>query len=602
MSQLAERFTTADLQQHAIQDGILPPDPVRTELIISQIREHILSSITSQREGPGVANGVQILPTDIMRWVDFVKGHPRFVTNDPFRWADIFFNSTSAILNKLPEHIEITFRNIPQGDIETLHPQAQVLYQNAFVQLQNCPCSFADEYDLPIPLEALMSWYKLNVQADIDALRGVVDAQVSPFLLIRGTSWEDLDSSPVPFMFPTLRGYTIESTGEGNFLQSYFHRVKMYMVMNSRNIKNKELKNHMQSFILDKSTLCPQARVVDNSFFNNQANTNRSKMSKLVKWFLFLKDRLNLLDHNWSVLNTRAWRVSSIFTLIERGFFRNFFFPAFAEFSTNDANTDDQYFSVITEISKAMHVYELSEKTLVAPKSVLSKIRHAKNLNKKTVAQASTHVPLNLWLTFVMELFYSENEEQHCFAILCLINFLTVSRFSEFFSLHWSQINVQLRTPNEYKTVRVLPIKLQHSKVGKQEYEIPICPIWKLLDLEILLQYLKIFVKPNHLSIKELTIPSLSPLTNAKFNQKLQKYWTQFISQPGHFFDPRGTKFTSHTLRKLSAVFYLDILDLDINYVRILYGHKETSQTLEKVYLTKSRPQLVQEAYWAQKL
>ena len=105
-------------------------------------------------------------------------------------------------------------------------------------------------------------------------------------------------------------------------------------------------------------------------------------------------------------------------------------------------------------------------------------------------------------------------------------------------------------------------------------------------------------MQPNHRDLRDLNLKPFKNLSNGAFNSAIEEYWNEFLETTPLSFDPMGTHFKSHTLRKLSADFYIEILGLDKNYVRILYGHKETSRTLETVYMRKSRFQLTQEAYW----
>ena len=533
---------------------------------------------------------------------DFVEeeGVPLFVTDDIFRWSDEFFASTALILKHMPEHLQFEYRNCSPEEISDFLPAHNILYRNLDLRLQGMPFSqIQDGKKCDVPMDKIMSQNAMAARWGVPSFDHIPEAASTPLIGALGTDIEKRRLTGHPIAVPTMFGHNYAVDPERKaFLDCIFNRIKLYLIINQRNIKNKVLRLKMISVVINKDSLCPWARVVDSVFFSNAPCTNRSKFSRLIVWFRFLQERYELIDHQWSTLNSRAWQIASMFVLIKRGHFRNYFFVAFGERSTNDPETDHHYYSIVTEISKALKVYELTDFTLTAPKSVLGKIEKGKKIGRKTVSQKSTPVPLNLWLQFTASLFHSGVAEKKLFAILGLLNFLTIARFDEVVSLHFSQLQIQTRQISLTKSVKVLPIRLEHSKVGVQEYEIPVITKWELLNLEILLEQLRPFVRPNHLSLRELIVDSLSPLTNAKFNHLMDVFWPEFLSQPHIFFDPAGTKFRSHSLRKLSSTFYIDVLGFDKNYIRILYGHSETSRTLENVYRVKSRPQLVQEARW----
>ena len=268
------------------------------------------------------------------------------------------------------------------------------------------------------------------------------------------------------------------------------------------------------------------------------------------------------------------------------------------EQSDNQWDTDKHYLSAIKEINSLQRIYELTNQILVAPTAITSKIVRRKVQLKKTKSQTSTPVPLMLWFELMTDLLHSDKQIDVILSLFGLINFLTISRFNEVISFQVSQLIFFNRQIAPEREARVLAVDLKKTKTGAQYYEIPLLLDAEALNLEYLVERLKPFLKHNHLSLRELNHPKYPKMTNAIFNNLLETAWIQFLQKPTIFFDPRDTVFTSHSIRKLSAEFYLNILNFDLEYVRMLFGHKPTSRVLERVYLQRSHFQLTQDVLW----
>ena len=533
----------------------------------------------------------------------FVEGAGPFglwVTTDVFNFGSLFASAVSAELSVLPNQLEIVYSDLSPVEFFSLPKKAQRFYRIVELFLNTFPYSVlrVKNGEQPcVPIKHISSWGRKSGRRPLPFLKYLPYAYSTPALIAKGTSYPAERTAHI-INVPCWPNLTLGRRGTRNFTD-FFSRIKMYICLFKYDIDDKKLRLNLYNTVLDYPSHYPRARVVDHFFYLNKPCTNRSKLSRVIRWYHFLQPLLSLPDSpHLSPLDLQAYKATKIFNILIHEEFRPWHFTLFSEHSENKSTTDELYFSAITDINNAMLQYELTSLKLTAPTALTSKqVKHKQNTEDNKSQKASI-IPLNIFLRFVAKLYHSKDKKKHLFALLCLINFLSVSRFSELLSFHMSQLKFKERHLESGKVRRYLPIKLYRSKVGKQEYELPVIPYWPLLNLEFLLQKLTPFLQKKHKDLRDLNLKPFKKLSNAAFNKAIDKYWNEFLKQTSLSFDPMGTHFKSHTLRKLSADFYIDLLGLNKNYVRILYGHKETSRTLESVYMRKSRFQLTQEAYW----
>ena len=523
--------------------------------------------------------------------------HQKFVTNDPYLWVAKLVISLESYLQKLPEQIIF----VPsETRPKTYGPNKRFqrkFYQNFSKRISKFPYSTLKENERT-PIETLKPWVDTLTPYADENLEFIPGYYSISGLVSKPTDLSKDDLTAQQFSYPNVPGTIFGTKSVRNKLVDYFSRIKMYIVLHHKDLRDQGLRNLCTNLALDLNTLNPQAKVVDLFFSKNAESTNRSKVSRLVVWFDYLQKHLPLHLPQWSDLNTRAWKASSIFVLLERQHFRSYFFLSFLEQSDNQWDTDKHYLSAIKEINSLQRIYELTNQILVAPTAITSKIVRRKVQLKKTKSQTSTPVPLMLWFELMTDLLHSDKQIDVILSLFGLINFLTISRFNEVISFQVSQLLFFNRQIAPEREARVLAVDLKKTKTGAQYYEIPLLLDAEALNLEYLVERLKPFLKHNHLSLRELNHPKYPKMTNAIFNNLLETAWIQFLQKPTIFFDPRDTVFTSHSIRKLSAEFYLNILNFDLEYVRMLFGHKPTSRVLERVYLQRSHFQLTQDVLW----
>lgn len=539
---------------------------------------------------------MQIPNVDTSKQYHSHDGFGTWVTNDVFSWTNQLVASTASILQLIPEQSQIVLYDQTPTELLSGNLLQQRFYFNIELRMLTFPFS-GFQVEGPVPLETVGTWREGLKKTPSEYLRYHVDMDVAPLFQSLPTDVKAGQNTPHVYPIPSWPHLLYGLDGIRNFTD-YFSRIKMYIILHHKDLRYPKLRTLFTRLSLNLDTFAPTAKVVDSFFYENVESTNRSKVSRLVVWYDFLDKHLSLYTPQWSQLNLRAWKAASIFVLLERGSFRNYFLLLFLQTSPRQMKTDELYLSGIVEINSALRMYELTTQILVAPKSTTSKIVRKKLRLFQPRSQTSTPIPIMIWFDFIVDLFYAPTRIQQVLAIFALINFLTVSRFNEVLSFQMSQLQPTTEQISFSKTIRILPINMHKSKVGPQTYAIPILLEADMLNLEILLQLLEPHLKPAHLSLRELQLPNFPRMNNALFNKLLAKAWKTFLAKPTVSFDPRDTHFTSHSLRKLSAEFYVNVLKLDVHYVRILFGHSIKSRVLERDYLQKTRFQLTQETYW----
>ena len=518
-------------------------------------------------------------------------GNFRLVVTTPSHVASYnLFQTVTTLLTLFPKDVEIHQQDFSMKTIQQFSPLVRLWAQNLYMRIEKFPEIFKKD-------ETGLNTMKCPTARDIAAKLGdfplacTGGTNNSPAIIINGSlGCEDIEANSI-IPCPATFGHELNKTvGTTTMTQ----RVLSYIVFSHYTIENDTLRDVLQQVSLEQ-TIETELLLVDSILGGTRESTLRNKLAILLKWydFLLLLPEVRVLICRDKSHEAKAFKIAQVIKFVIENKFLNKYFIIFSQLSTNKKDTDENYFKVILQIYNAALSLDFQLNHLSSPKDRVLKVNPRKRLKETTKKQASTNVPIDLWLKFVSQLYHSPNLKICVFAHYMLLNLLCASRYEEIIKYPLKKFKCIEVTIGPGKQLRALPIQVR-TKTGLKKLFLPVLPKWPLLNLELVLTNFQSFCD----SQRPLKFSSFhDEMTNDKFNTLLNHFWNQFIKQKDVFFPPQNAIITTHSLRKLSTLLYTEKFHFPLEFVKLILGHTLTSETLQKVYMKKEFDQVQYESY-----
>jgi len=506
----------------------------------------------------------------------------------PLIWLLTTLTKLHSLLETVPDQLEISWRPMKAQDVMSLLPPSREISKTLFAAWNDFPTTYCLTENSEFWSKTgrnLPSVRQAANRLGLAAMSMMVTDRLDRAALHRPFDADTPETPTTPIMLavPVRPAFSQVSIVERNTFFSCFY---YYQILFSRNLKFDDFRSKIYRTVLDMETLNPCVLVIDNFFGTNTEQTNKSKLKALCTWHDFLQKRHMVRPPPKSVPPTflRAWKAAVICIFIQQGHFKNYFLDEFLKAWTQKYSTVKGLLGIIVQLGNLLHRYELSPNAII-------KIPHTNPLVKKLKQRdaqdprASTSIPLAVWFNFLILLFFSNDKGTRVIGTYAILNMLTSSRFNEVLSLQMSQIVIRTNKVSASKEIREVEFLIPNTKTKRQRFIIPVIRKYELFDLEKILLEVSTFLVPNHQRIAETKI--FGRLTAGLVNEKLDELWGEYVRRVNTYFPTQQTRLTTHSFRKLAAIFYVEFLGFHPDFVRQLFGHTINSRTLETVYLAK---------------
>ena len=546
-----------------------------------------------------------------MDWPELFREDTQTVVISPLLWSFHMINSVSNMLTMFPTHLPIIIQPMSRSQIQQMQGIDREFGKTFDLLLSTFPYVSHEREDnekflstSSISAQATKNRFHhaaLNRNNDYDPnllINGLIDSRHSPH-----QSYAERTSARTVFRVPVSEQYKLNAQKCNRFpTRTYFWRFSFYLVLLSRKLRYRELRNYIYNFVLNRDNeYDKQAIVVDMLFRDNKENTNLGKISILLRWFDILKHPLQL-PHPPTFFGffEKAFKCAIICIVLQHNMWKPYFFYLFAQTQKGDVSTIRKYFRVIGEINANQLAVNLTSTSIQVPTTqntpYLKKKKRQEKQKKKKRQKGATAVPLALWLKMLLALSKSKDWHKRSVSFFARLIMLTCSRFTEITSFRPQRLQVETRQLDTNKYTKVLPIRIIVSKTDEQRYDIPIQQRYPFLNLENIINQLPKYLKEGALTCADTKY--LGKITSANFTQLMRKHWEAFLRRPDTFFDQGETELSAHSLRKISAHLYKDLFGYEFDQIRLLFGHVHTSRTLENIYYSKGPNQIQQEMLW----
>ena len=491
-------------------------------------------------------------------------------------------------LNMLPNQYEMVLKPLSVRQINELPTYSRLLSETLYIIVQDYP-----RVTFPIKDEAWWQSIGMKIPGHKEAAKrmgfSIVAGRKGSALDKHGSHAvmdpNDLESADVAQVltapvFPETHHITT------NARNNYFEAFYFYRLLFSREIKFDALRKAFYDYVLDRHTLNKRLLVIDRFFGDNVEGTNMQKFSRLAAWYKFLSKKkiIPTLPKHVPKALTNTYMATYMCYFLETELFRPYFLEEFLRQWKKKYAGAKPYLNEIKQITRLMVHFELRKIAIPGLLPSNNYVRTMKQRDEKK-KKATTSIPLNPWFQFVILMFMSKDEGTHIIALFTILNMLTSSRFEEVLSLQYHQIRFEDIEVSPGREVRVCRFNLYRTKTKVQKMMVPVLIKWDLFNLEKIMKAIHEVIEHPHKSIAQTKL--LGKLTNAKYNKKLNELWDEYLSFTKVYFPVVDTIVKSHSVRKIAALFYTELLGLHKDYVRWMFGHTKNSTTLEDVYLQK---------------
>ena len=503
-------------------------------------------------------------------------------------WLYKALTALQDTLDRLPDQYEVVFEPLSVEQIAGLTSYSRVLSETLYTIVDDFP-------RVTFPIKDATWWDNIGIRLPghreaatrmgFQTIAGKRGSPLDRHAVHAVTDVNNLDTADVAQIltapiFPETHHITTNSRN------GYFQAFYYYRILFSRKIKYDALRVAFYDYALDRYTLNKRLLVIDRFFGDNVESTNNQKFSRVAGWYDFLcrKKIIPPLPQNIPKALVLVYKATYVCYFLETELFRPYFMEEFLRQWKKKYKGAKPYLNEIKHLTRLMVQFELRQ---IAIPGLLHNNSYVKAMKRRDQKEkkATTSIPLNPWFQFVILMFMSHDEETHVIALYTILNMLTSSRFTEVLSLQYSQIHFMDIEVSPGREVRVCKFDLFRTKTKVQKMMIPVIIKWDLFNLEKVIKAIHGVIQHPHRSIAQTKI--MGKLTNTKYNKKLNELWEEYLRHTKLFFPIVDSIVKSHSVRKIAAHFYTQLIGLHKDYVRWMFGHTQNSTTLEDVYLQR---------------